>query len=117
MDMRPIDGETIVAKWMRELAATPLAGPPLVDPQVLLWKAQASRRLDRQQQITRPLDTGERIQTVAGATASVALMVWLSATVPLWTVPSFVVVILVSSVLLIAAGALMVWDVRQLSRQ
>src|SRR5688572_2663310 len=118
MEKRTVDDDTLITKWMQELAATPLAAPPLVDAQILLWKAQAWRRLDQQQQITRPLDTGERLQMVGGSVAAVALMVWLTAVVPqVWTVPSFILAILVSIVLLITAAALMVWNVRRVSEQ
>ena len=67
-----------VAEWLRQLAATPVEGPPLPGPHVLWWKAEVSRRIDQAQHVTQPLNTGERVQIACGFGIAFALLGWLS---------------------------------------
>ena len=64
-----------------------------------------------------PLDTGEDVQIVCGVVATIALLGWVARAVPeIWTVPSFALVTVVSSVVVAAAAALTVWDMKRTSQ-
>ena len=106
-----------VAEWMRQLATMPVDGPPPPGAHVLWWKAEVLRRIDQAQHVTKPLDTGERVQIACGFGIASALLGWLTVAAPhVWTEPSLALPVLVSGGFLVAAGAFIAWDIRQPSQ-
>jgi hypothetical protein len=102
-----------VAEWMRQLAATPVDGPPLPGAHVLWWKAEVSRRIDQAQHVTQPLNTGERVQIACAFGIAFALLGWLTVAAPhVWTEPLLALPVLVGGALLGAAAAFTAWDLR-----
>ena len=92
--------------WIQRVAALPLDGPPLPDPQVLWWKAQALRRFDA---AARPDAAADHIQTGVAFVAAVALLIYLFAggsglllRLPAVTLP------LVLSIVLLVVGIIMI---------
>jgi hypothetical protein len=99
---------------MRQLAAMRVDGPPLPGAHVLWWKAEALRRIDRAQHVTKALDTGERVQIACGFGIAFALLGWLTVAAPhVWTEPSIVLPVLVGGALLGAAAAFITWGLRE----
>ena len=86
--------------WMRELAATAVDDSPLPDDQVLWWKAQALRRLDREREAEAPLDLGELICMGGGIVAALGLLAWLLRLPDVHTMSSSVVAATLSVALL-----------------
>lgn len=100
--------DTIV--WVRALAAMSLEDVPLPDTQVLWWKAQALRRLDRERAAMAPLDLGEFVFIGVGIVAALAFFVWLLMMPEVRRLPSFVIAAAISVAFLSIAAAVTLWE-------
>lgn len=67
----------LVAGWMNELAALPVAKPPLAAATYLWWKAQVLRQWDAQRKVMEPVEIGEQIGVGVGLAGAGALLIWL----------------------------------------
>jgi hypothetical protein len=103
--------------WVRALAATSLQDSPLPDAQVLWWKAQALRRLDRERAAMAPLDLGEFALIGGGIVAALALFAWLLTMPEVRTSPSFVVAATMSVAILFFAAAATLWETTRASSE
>lgn len=108
-------GDDTIA-WVRALAAMPADDSPLPDAQVLWWKGQAVRRLDRERALMAPLDLGESIIIGGGIVAALTLFGWLLMMPEVRTLPSFMVAVATSAALLSIAAGVTFWGTARHSK-
>jgi len=100
------------AEWMRAFAASPVDCSTSLDPQILWWKAQALRRIDKERQALSAFDVVERIQIACVVAAALALTVWLMRAPAFWSTVSIALVVGLCGVIVAAAVGLTAWDTK-----
>ena len=104
----------LVAAWMKELAAQPVAASQLPGPTQIWWKAQLLRQWDEQRTALAPLEAGERVQVATGLGGAAILLVWLWSHVQTLAAPAGLaspglMITIATTVLLLTAALVAGW--------
>ena len=104
----------LVAAWMKELAAQPVAASQLPGPTQIWWKAQLLRQWDEQGTALAPLEASERVQVATGLGGAAILLAWLWSRVqtpgaPSGLASSGLMITIATAVLLLTAVVVAGW--------